>query len=260
MANTTSGTYIFDKNYAIDDVIMEAYERIGLVGTAGNQIRSAKRSLNVLFSEWGNRGLHYWEVGTTNVTLVEGQTEYKFYRATGDGTSAPCVDDTGTADTSIYGFTDIMQCSFRQYNNNSGGTQADTTMTKIDRSTYAGYGNKTTKSTPSNFWVQRFISHVTLTIYPTANASAAGSANKLKIFYQKRIQDVGAFTNATQVPYRFVPCMTAGLAFYLAQKFSPQRTQEMKLLYEDELARALAEDGSASSTYITPKNYYPAIT
>ena len=133
-------------------------------------------------------------------------------------------------------------------------------MTKIDRSTYAGYGNKTTKSTPSNFWVQRFISHTTLTIYPTANASAAGSANKLKIFYQKRIQDVGAFTNATQVPYRFVPCMTAGLAFYLSQKFAPQRTQEMKLLYEDELARALAEDGSASSTYITPKNYYPAIT
>ena len=71
---------------------------------------------------------------------------------------------------------------------------------------------------------------------------------------------MGAFTNATQIPYRFVPCMTAGLAFYLSQKFSPQRTQEMKFLYEDELARALAEDGSASSTYITPKNYYPAIT
>ena len=69
---------------------------------------------------------------------------------------------------------------------------------------------------------------------------------------------MGAFTNATQVPYRFVPCMTAGLAFYLAQKFAPQRTQEMKLLYEDELARALAEDGSASSTYITPKAYYPS--
>ena len=109
MANTTSGTHVFDKNYAIDDVIMEAYERIGLVGTAGNQIRSAKRSLNVLFSEWGNRGLHYWEVGTTNVTLVEGQTEYKFYRASGDGTSAPCVDDTGTADTNIYGITDIIE-------------------------------------------------------------------------------------------------------------------------------------------------------
>jgi len=167
---------------------------------------------------------------------------------------------SGFADTSIYGFADIEQCSFRQYNNSSGGTQADTTMTKIDRSTYAGYGDKKTKSTPSNFWVQRFIDKVTLTIYPTANASAAGSTNKLKIFYTKRIEDAGVFTNATNIPYRFVPCMTAGLAFYLSQKFAPQRSQEMKLFYEDELARALAEDGSPSSTYITPKTYYPAMT
>ena len=78
--------------------------------------------------------------------------------------------------------------------------------------------------------------------------------------YIKRIKDVGAFTNVGDVPYRFVPCMTAGLAFYLSQKFAPQRSQEMKLFYEDESARALAEDGSPSSTYITPKTYYPAMT
>ena len=260
MANTTSGTTTFDKTYAIDDIIMDAYERIGLVGSSGNQIRSAKRSLNILFQEWVNRGLHYWEVGSTNVTLTEGTDTYTFYRSSGDGTSSPCVNDSNVADTSIYGFADISQCSFRQYNNSSGGTQADTTMTKIDRSTYAGYGDKKTKSTPSNFWVQRFIDKITLTIYPTANASAAGSANKLHIFFTKRIEDAGVFTNASQVPYRFVPCMTAGLAFYLSQKFAPQRSQEMKLYYEDELARALKEDGSATSTYITPKAYYPAIT
>ena len=260
MANTTSGTYTFDKTYAIDDIITDAFERIGLVGSSGNQIRSARRSLNILFQEWGNRGLHYWEVGSTNVTITEGTDTYTFYRATGDGTSSACVDDSGSADTSIYGFADIPQCSFRQYNNNSGGTQADTTMTKIDRSTYAGYANKKTKSTPSNFWVQRFIDKITLTIYPTANASAAGSANKLHIFFTKRIEDAGVFTNASQVPYRFVPCMTAGLSFYLSQKFAPKRSQEMKLYYEDELARALKEDGSATSTYITPKAYYPAIT
>ena len=82
----------------------------------------------------------------------------------------------------------------------------------------------------------------------------------MKIFYTKRIEDAGVFTNATDVPYRFVPCMTAGLAFYLSQKFAPQRSQEMKLFYEDELARALAEDGSASSSYITPKAYYPSVS
>ena len=260
MENTNSCTYTFDKTYAIDDIITDAFERIGLVGSSGNQIRSARRSLNILFQEWGNRGLHYWEVGSTNVTITEGTDTYTFYRATGDGTSSACVDDSGSADTSIYGFADIPQCSFRQYNNNSGGTQADTTMTKIDRSTYAGYANKKTKSTPSNFWVQRFIDKITLTIYPTANASAAGSTNKLHIFFTKRIEDAGVFTNASQVPYRFVPCMTAGLSFYLSQKFAPQRSQEMKLYYEDELARALKEDGSATSTYITPKAYYPAIT
>jgi uncharacterized protein YfiM (DUF2279 family) len=260
MANTTSGTYIFDKTYAIDDIITDAYERIGLVGSSGNQIRSARRSLNIIFQEWGNRGLHYWEVGKTNVTLTIGQAEYSFYRSSADGTSAPCVTDANVADASIYGFADIPQCSYRLYNNSSGGTQADTTMTKIDRSTYAGYGDKKTKSTPSNFWVQRFIDKITLTIYPTASTSAAGSTNKLHIYFTKRIEDAGVFTNASQVPYRFVPCMTAGLAFYLSQKFSPQRSQEMKLFYEDELARALAEDGSASSTFITPKTYYPAIT
>ena len=79
----------------------------------------------------------------------------------------------------------------------------------------------------------------------------------MHFYYIKRIQDVGDYTNATDVPFRFVPCMTAGLAFYLSQKYQPQMTQAMKLYYEDELARALAEDGSASSTYITPKACFP---
>ena len=75
----------------------------------------------------------------------------------------------------------------------------------------------------------------------------------------KRIQDVGDYTNATDVPYRFVPCMVSGLAFYLAQKYNPQAAQQMKLYYEDELQRALSEDGSPVSTYISPKVYYPEI-
>jgi len=69
MANTTSGTYTFDKNFAIDDLIEEAYERIGIQGTSGYQLRNARRSLNLLLSEWGNRGIHYWEIGSTKVKL-----------------------------------------------------------------------------------------------------------------------------------------------------------------------------------------------
>ena len=87
MANTTSGAYAFDQNLAIDDIIAEAYERLGLVGTAGHQIKSARRSLNILFQEWGNRGLHFWEVGDTNIDLTEGTQTYTFYRNSSDGTS-----------------------------------------------------------------------------------------------------------------------------------------------------------------------------
>ena len=86
MANTTSGTYTFDKTFAIDDVIMESYERIGLVGSAGNQLRSARRSLNLLFSEWGNRGVHYWAVGSTNIDLIEGSATSANATAEGSGT------------------------------------------------------------------------------------------------------------------------------------------------------------------------------
>ena len=94
----------------------------------------------------------------------------------------------------------------------------------------------------------------------TRDPDSSNASKDLHFFYVKRIQDADAtYTDATDVPYRFVPCMASGLAFYLAQKFNPQIVQQMKLLYEDELARALAEDGSAASTYITPKNYYPNI-
>jgi len=93
-------------------------------------------------------------------------------------------------------------------------------------------------------------------VYPTPDSRNA--SKDIHIYYVKRIQDADStYTDATDVPYRFVPCMASGLAFYLAQKYAPQRVQELKLFYEDELARALAEDGSSSSTYITPKTYYP---
>ena len=85
MANTTSGTVTFDKTFAIDEIVEEAFERIGLTNVAGYQLKSARRSLNILFQEWGNRGIHYLEVGNTNVLLVQGQAEYTFYRSTADG-------------------------------------------------------------------------------------------------------------------------------------------------------------------------------
>ena len=87
MANTTSGTTTFDKTFSIDEIIEEAFERIGLNSVAGYQMKSARRSLNILFQEWGNRGIHYWEIDELDLDLIEGQAEYKFFRASSDGTS-----------------------------------------------------------------------------------------------------------------------------------------------------------------------------
>ena len=253
MANTTSGTVTFDKTFAIDEIIEEAYERIGMQGTSGYQLKTARRSLNILFQEWGNRGIHFWEVGDTNIDFVEGQATYTFYRATGDGTSSTTAG--GTTSTSTYGLSDVLEATYRQnYNTTS---ESDSSMTKIDRSTYSALANKLSKGTPNQFWVQRFIDKTTVTFYPTPNSTAA--SNYAHIYFVKRIQDAGDYTNATDVPYRFVPCMSSGLAFYLSQKYNPELTQNLKLLYEDELARALSEDGSPSSSYITPKTYFPSI-
>jgi len=247
MANTTSGTATFGKTFSIDEIIEEAYERIGLQNVAGYQLKTAKRTLNLLFQEWGNRGIHYWEIASTNIDLIEGQAEYKFYRSSDDGTSA-----TSTP-SGIYGMSDVLEGQLRS--NRTATTQSDSPMTKVDRSTYAGFSNKLSKGTPAQYWVQRFIDYVSVSVYPTPDSTNA--SKDMHIYYIKKIQDVGDYTNASDVPFRFLPCMVAGLAFYLAQKYKPELVQAMKLYYEDELARALAEDGSASSTHITPKAYYP---
>ena len=248
MANTTSSTTTFDKTLAIDEIVEESFERIGLQNVAGYQLKSARRSLNILFQEWGNRGIHYWEVDETNLDLVEGQSDYDFFRSSDDGTSA-----TTTPSNGIYGMSDVLEAQLRS--NRTQTTQADSPMTKVDRSTYAAFSNKLSKGTPNQYWVERFIDKVRIHVYPTPDSTNA--SKDMHFYFIKRIQDVGDYTNATDVPFRFVPCMISGLAYYLSQKYRPELIQAMKLVYEDELARALAEDGSASSTYITPKAYYP---
>ena len=239
MANTTSGTNVFEKNFSIDEIIEEAYERIGLQSNSGYDIKTARRSLNILVQEWANRGLHYWEVANNNITLVADQATYTMFRSTTDGTSSA---------TAVYGVDDILEASYRNSN-------VDTPLTKINRSQYQALSNKTSTGTPSQYFVQRFIDKITITLYLTPGSNEAGKF--LNYYYVKRIQDAGDYTNDADVPYRFVPCMTAGLAYYLAIKNAPDRVQMLKMLYEDELQRALSEDGSSSSTYISPKVYYP---
>jgi len=259
MANTTSGAYTFDKTFAIDDIIEDAYERIGLQGVSGYQLKTAKRSLNLLFSEWGNREIHYWEVANQNVPLINGVNTYTFFRTTADGTQTSRVSTTlsanitstsattgitltsvdylptnglllvGTEQISYTGFSsteltgvvrgangttaathtsgdavnqfvsgmdDILEANYRNASN------VDSPLTKVSRSQYQAYSNKTDTGTPTSYFVERFIDRVTMTIYLTPGASQAG--HHINFYYQKRIQDAGdAYTNAADVPYRF---------------------------------------------------------
>ena len=313
MANTTSGTTTFDKTFSIDEIIEESYNRLGQFDMSGYNLKTARRSLNIMFQEWGNRGLHFWEVANTNITLETNKNEYKIFRATSDGNSDGVTStltaaiatttattgitiaskdrmpDSGTINVgseniSYTGFsgleltgvtrgvngttaathadgaaitnfvnqaTEIWECSFR---NNSN---VDSPLEKINRSQYQALSNKTATGQPSQYFVQRFIDHVLITIYLTPSSTQNGDV--INFYYEKRIQDAGAYSNATDVPYRFVPCMVAGLSYYLAMKYAQPRIQELKLIYEDELARALEEDGSSASVYISPKTYFPSI-
>ena len=220
MANTTSGTATFEKGFSIADIVEESYERIGIQGVSGYQLKSARRSLNILFQEWSNRGLHYWEIANNDITLVNNQNVYTMFRSTSDGTSSA---------TAVYGVDDVLEASFRNADN------VDFPLTKINRSAYQALSNKTDTGIPTQYYVQRLIDRVTITLYLTPGTDEAGK--KLNYYYVKRIQDAGAYTNDADVPFRFVPCMIAGLSYYLAQKYAPDRIQVLKMLYEDELQR-----------------------
>ena len=311
MANTTSGTQVFEKNFSIDEIVEEAFERMGIQNVSGYQLKTSRRTLNIMFQEWANRGLHYWEVENTSITLATDQTEYTIFRSSAEGASngvtttlsaginssvttipltsvtnmpssgkikindeiisytgisslnltgaTRAADDTTAASHSsgdavtnfVNGADDILEASFRNDNN------IDVPLSKIARSAYQALSNKTSTGQPSQYFVQRFIDKITINLYLTPGSTENGKF--LNFFFVKRIQDVGSYTNATDVPYRFVPCMISGLTFYLSQKYNPQRAQEFKLYYEDELQRALAEDGSSSSTFITPNSYFKEV-
>ena len=233
----TSGVSEFDPT--IDDVIEEAFERTGFVGArTGYHLRSARRSLNILFQEWGNRGVHLWKVKLATVPLVEGQAEYNF---ASDSSNFP--DD----------ISDILEVYVR--NNTTATAPVDTTMTKIDRSAYAALPNKLSKGTPSQYYVERK-KNPSIFLYTTPSSSFSGSNYQLKFYYLAKIQDAGRYNYTADVVNRFLPCMMSGLAYYLGQKYSPERSQELERRYESELLRALDADNENTSTYISPQTFY----
>ena len=192
-------------NPQIDEVIEEAYERTGVLGTrTGYQLRSARRSLNLLFQEWGNRGVHLWKVKLAKVPLVEGQAEYNY---ASDSTNFPQDIDT------------VLEAYYR--NNSDATAPQDIALTKIDRSAYSATPNKLAKGTPSQYYVERKLNpSIFLYTTPSSSVSDATTPSNFQFcfYYLSKIQDVGDYNNTSDVVNRFYPCMISGLAYYLSQK------------------------------------------
>ena len=226
----TSGTTAFD--LSIEEIIQEAYERCGMVTTSGHSLRSARTSLNLLFAEWANRGIHLWKVSLNENQLVSGQAEYAVDGNVSDVLEA-FISTTGAGANTI-------------------NTQ-DVALSKIDRSAYSALPNKLALGQPSQYYVDRQ-EIPKIYLYQAPDLS---TYTYLKYYVIKRIEDAGAYTNDADVVFRFLPCMVAGLAYYLAMKNAPTLVQQNKLIYEDQLKRALDEDGQRASTFITPQSFYP---
>jgi len=230
-------------NPPIDDIIEEAFERTNIKGTrTGYQLRSARRSLNIMFQEWENRGVHLWKVKLAKVPLILGQAEYSF------------------ATDSINFPSDMSEILEAYYRNNTTTTNpADIALTQISRSQYNATPNKLTQGTPSQFYVERKI-NPSIFIYATPSSSVSStttpSSHQFCFYYLSKIENPGAYTNVSDVVNRFYPCMMSGLAYYLSMKFSPERTLDLERVYESEMLRALDADNQGTSTFISPQTFY----
>ena len=237
----TSGVSEF--NPQIDDIIEEAFERTGVSGTrTGYQLRSARRSLNIMFQEWANRGVHLWKIKLAKIPLVEGQAEYNF---ASDSENFPQDLDT------------VLEAYYR--NNSDATAPQDIALTKIDRSAYSATPNKLAKGTPSQYYVDRKI-NPSIFLYTTPSSSVSSTTTpsnfQFCFYYLAKIQDAGSYNYTSDVVNRFYPCMMSGLAYYLSQKYSPAMSQELERRYESELLRALDADNQGTSTFISPQTFY----
>ena len=230
-------------NPQIDDIIEEAFERTGVQGTrTGYQLRSARRSLNIMFQEWANRGVHLWKVKLAKVPLVEGQAEYSF---ASDSENFPEDLDT------------VLEAYYR--NNSTATAPQDIALTKIDRSAYSATPNKLAKGTPSQYYVERKLNpSIFLYTTPSSSVSDATTPSNFQFcfYYLAKIQDVGDYNNTSDIVNRFYPCMISGLAYYLSQKVSPERSAELERRYESEMLRALDADNQGTSSFISPQTFY----
>ena len=206
----------------VAEYIEEAFERCGLEVRTGYDLKSAKRSLNLMLAEWANRGLNQWTITQTTQALTSGTATYNL-------------------NTNVI---DILSVVVRR-------SSTDFAMERISRSTYLGIPTKSTTGRPNQFFLDRQITPV-LKIWPTPE----NSTDTIIFEALTRMDDADTFINTMDMPFRFFPCLAAGLAYYISMKRAPNRTQMLKAVYEEEFQRAMTEDRDRASFNVVPQYEY----
>ena len=214
----TSETTSFD--LSVDELIEEAYERCGLELRTGYDLESARRSLNIMMAECGNRGLNQWLIKQNSFTVTKGVNVKEL-------------------DTNVI---DITSAIIQRDN-------IDYQLERIGRSSFLYIPNKSAEARPNQFFLERQITPK-IYIYPTPE----NSTDVISYYALTRMQDAGDFTNNMETVFRFLPCMTAGLAYYISMKRAPDRMGLLKQVYDEEFDRAASEDiDSVSSRFLPPR-------
>jgi len=217
---TTSGSKDFELDVA--EYIEEAFERCGLEVRTGYDLRTAKRSLNLMLAEWANRGLNQWTIKQRTLSLTQGDGDYSL--------SNDVID--------------VLSVVVRR-------SDTDYALDRVSRDTFISIPNKTTQGRSSQFFLDRQ-NTPNLKLWPVPeNATDTVIYDALT-----RMDDADSQTNTMDMPFRFYPCLAAGLAYYMALKRAPDRIQLLKAMYEEEFERAMAEDRDRSSFNIVPQYEY----
>lgn len=212
------------KDFELDvsDYIEEAFERCGLEVKTGYDLKTARRSLNLMLAEWANRGLNQWTIKQRTVAMVSGTGTY-------------------TLDADVI---DVLSVVVRR-------SSTDFPLDRISRDTYLSIPTKTTSGRANQFFLDRQTTPV-LKLWPVPDNSTD------VVFYDAlvRMDDADTQINTLDMPFRFYPCLAAGLSYYISIKRQPNRTQMLKAMYEEEMERALTEDRDRASFNVTPQYEY----
>ena len=234
---TTSGTTGFNLN--LNELIEESFERCGAELRTGYDLRTARRSLNLLTIEWANRGINLWTIEQGSIPMVQGQIVYDL-----------------PVDT-----IDLLDHVIRTQ---TGQGQTDINITRISIDTYSTIPNKNAQGRPIQVWINRqsgATEPVSGVAYPQINVWPAPEQSDYYTFVYwrlRRIQDAGNGITTQDIPFRFLPCMVAGLAYHLSKKIpgALERSQMLKMEYEELWQQAADEDREKASLRIAPRQMF----